>query len=62
MAGMEEKIVQSMVTLANASTIVCEVISRIAGNDISNTIKNSPINRSAISAIAMSRFAENLSK
>lgn len=57
---VKDKTVMNAVTLANATDLVADIMLQISGNDISNSLNNSPINRSLICTIAQSRIAKVL--
>lgn len=51
---------KTAITLANASMIVTKIISKIAGNDISNSLNGSPVNRELVGAIVQPIFRNKL--
>jgi len=52
----------SLKTLGNANELVCAITQEILGNDVADTINNSPITRETIYAIAQSQFTARLGK
>lgn len=53
---------RTVVTLANASEIVVAVTQCIAGNEIADTFKGSPLSRELIHTLAQTTFQSSLSK
>ena len=51
---------RSVIVLANAAEITSSIIRDIAGNDISNSINNSPITRDVIQMLTMQRVVKKL--
>lgn len=51
---------KSIVTLANASELVAQIVTSVAGNDISNSLKGNRITLNMIRNIAQARFQNKL--
>lgn len=46
----------SAITVGNAAELVANVITEIAGNDISNTVNNSPVTRDMVRSLVIVRL------
>lgn len=60
MKASSEKIRDTVHTVAVASDLVSAVVMKIAGNDVSNQLNNSPITRSLVSDLAVSEIRAQL--
>lgn len=56
----QNKTIGSVITLANASTIVEHVVMTIVGNDISDSLNGSRLTMDSIRTIAQARFQKHL--
>ena len=46
--GVNEKVHETTLVLANAGILTAKILARIAGNDISNAVNGSPLTRELI--------------
>ena len=58
---LNQKEHESSLILANAGELAAAVIKRVAGNDISNAINNSPLTREMIQNLTFRKIAEKVS-
>ena len=56
----QQDVQTSMVVLANAATLTAEIISAIAGNDISSSLNGVQLRRDTLYMLAMTRFKQRL--
>lgn len=55
-----KKVLDNSLVMASAADLTANIILKIAGNDVSNSLNGARINRPLICAIAQSRIAQNL--
>lgn len=60
MKASSEKIRDTVHTVAVVSDLVSAVVMKIAGNDVSNQLNNSPITRSLVSDLAVAEIRAQL--
>lgn len=56
----EQRKIQSSLVLANAATLVSNVVQEIAGNDISNSLNGSKITTGMIQTLSLQRMMKRL--
>lgn len=57
-----ERATTSITTVSNATTIICQVVKEIAGNDISSTIEGSRLSTELIANIAQNRILSEVKR
>lgn len=60
MITTNERIIGSLSPVANATELVVEVVKRVAGNDVANTLNGSPITSATLRTLIASRLKRNL--
>lgn len=55
------KSLQTLVTLANASELVCGIAQEVLGNDVADAINGSPLSNEAIRSLALAQFQQQQS-
>jgi len=51
---------QTIVTLANGAELVAQIAEKVLGGDVADTVEGTPLNKGAITNLAMARFQMNL--
>ena len=59
---LNDRTVQSAIALANATDLVADIILKISGNDISNSLNGNTVKRPLICTIAQSKISQKLSQ
>jgi hypothetical protein len=60
--SLVKKTIENTVTLANATDLVADIVLKISGNDVSNSLNGAIVKRPLICTIAQSRIRQKLAE